>query len=75
MKLITFEISDRSLAITTVKKAGEQWDCVISASSHAGDGATSAIVQQQIKFDGAYCADMMLEKAVDFSGAFLQLMM
>lgn len=75
MKLITFEISDRSLAITTVQKAGEQWECVLTASGHAGDGAMSAIVQQQIKFDGAYCADMVLEKAVDLSGAFLQLMM
>jgi len=75
MKLITFEISDRSLAITTVKKAGDQWEGVLSASSHAGDGAMSAIVQQQIKFDGAYCADLVLEKAVYFSGAFLQLMM
>lgn len=75
MKLITFEISDRSLAITTVKKAGDQWECVLSASSHAGDGAMPAIVHQQIVFDGAYCADLMLEKAVDFSGAFLQLMM
>jgi hypothetical protein len=75
MKIITFEISDRSLAITTVKKAGEQWECVLSASGHAGDGALSAIVQKQVKFDGAYCADVMLEKAVDFSGAFLQLMM
>ena len=75
MKLITFEISDHSLAITTVKKTGEQWDCVLSASGHAGDGAMSAIVQKQIKFDGAYCADMVLEKAVDFSGAFLQLLM
>ena len=75
MKLITFEISDRSLAITTVKKAGEQWECVLSASGHAGDGVLSAIVQKQVKFDGAYCADLMLEKAVDFRGAFLQLMM
>lgn len=75
MKLITFEISDRSLAITTVKKAGEQWECVLSASSHASDGAMSTIVQKQVLFDGAYCADLMLEKAVDFSGAFLQLMM
>lgn len=75
MKLITFEISDRSLAIATVKKAGEQWDCVISASGHASEDAMSAIVQQHVKFDGAYCADIVLEKAVDFSGAFLQLMM
>lgn len=75
MKLITFEISDRSLAITTVKKAGEQWECVLSASGHAGDSAMSNIVQKQVLFDGAYCADLMLEKAVDFSGAFLQLMM
>jgi hypothetical protein len=75
MKLITFEISDRSLAITTVKKAGEQWECVLSASGHTNDGALPAIVQQQVMFDGACCADMMLEKAVDFSGAFLQLMM
>lgn len=35
----------------------------------------SAIVQRQIMFDGAHCADMVLEKAIDFSGAFLQLMM
>ncbi|MEM8511186.1 hypothetical protein RCH14_000477 [Massilia sp. MP_M2] len=75
MKLITFEISDRSLAITTVKKAGEQWECVLSASGHADEGAMSAIVQRQIMFDGAHCADMVLEKAIDFSGAFLQLMM
>ena len=75
MKLITFEISDRSLAITTVKKAGEQWECVISASGQAADGRMSGIVNQQIVFDGTYCADLMLEKAVDFSGAFLQLMM
>lgn len=75
MKLITFEISDHSLAITTVKKAGEQWECVLSASGHAGDSAMSTIVQKQVLFDGAYCADLMLEKAVDFSGAFLQLMM
>lgn len=75
MKLITFEISDRSLAITTVKKAGEQWEGIISASAQVADGPMSAIVHQQIMFDGAYCADLMLEKAVDFSGAFLQLMM
>jgi hypothetical protein len=71
MKLITIEVSDCSLAVTTVDRVDGGWDCSIVLSQRSGAAGEITHKRKQ-SFVGLYDPEDVLEMAVDFTSSYIE---
>lgn len=71
MKFVTFEVSDRSIAETTVSRIDGRWDCSILLSQQ-GSTFGEVIHKHARSFSGFYRCDDALEMALDFTSSCIE---
>ena len=71
MKLITYEVSDRSLAVTTLKESGAMWDCSIILSRVDPISGNETYGLERTCFNSTSDADDLLEQASELTNAFI----
>lgn len=70
MKLITYEMSDCSIAITTLSRLDGQWECSLIHSIET-EGIDKSI-QRRKSFGGLYNACAALELTIDFTNSYIE---
>lgn len=72
MKMITFEVSDRSLAATMVTLSNEQWNCsVVVSQLHSGQEEVFNR-SEHISFSGLHDPESALDLARAFTSSYIE---
>jgi len=71
MKILTFEVSNCSLVVTTVVQVGGQWNCSL-ALSQQDPGCNEVIHRSARSFSGVYDPQAALEIGSDFTNSFIE---
>jgi len=69
MKIITFEVSNRSLALTTIKDMGGRWDCSIILSYMHPESGTEIQGEERKCFGGSDDPEAALQQAAELTSA------
>lgn len=71
MKLITFEVSDRSLAVTTVNRVGGEWICSVLLSQQS-PGWGEVTHETKCMLGGDDDPEAAFEMAKDYTHSYIE---
>ena len=71
MKILTFEVTNRSLVVTNIVETNDGWKCS-SVLSQQTSGASEVVHKSSKSFDGVYDPEAVLEIGSEFASSFIE---
>ena len=71
MKILTFEVSNRSLVVTSIVESGGGWECS-SILSQQTPGSSEVVHKSTKSFTGFYEPEDALEIGAEFANSFIE---